>query len=561
MTEPEQWQVTVDRWTVSTARMEDEIKEDDKCYIGLDFSTQQIKAVVINGQLEVIAETHVHFDSMLPEYRTYGGVHTSGSRVTAPTIMWVKALDMLLDKLRVAGVDFGNVAAVSGAGQQHGSVFWRKGAEQMLAGLQPERFMHEQLASAFSVQDSPVWMDSSTTEQCKVLEDSVGGPDRLSAITGSRAYERFTGNQICKLRMERLESYNNTGRISLVSSFAASLLTGKVGGIDWADAGGMNLLDIKTKKWNQDLLKVVGPELEAKLGESISSNTVLGGMSNYMQERYGFHPSCVVAAFTGDNPSSLAGLAMREGDIGLSLGTSDTVFVWLKDPTPQLTGHVWPNPVDENAYMALLCYKNGSLTRERIRDSCANGDWQIFNELINSTTRGNFGNIGMYFDHPEIVPDGLQGDFRFNRNDEPALRFAGKETEVRALIEGQMLAKRLHAEQMGFQLTPETRILVTGGASVNPTILQVVADVFNANVFTQPAANSAAMGGAYRSLYLSKGSENQSFSDMMAPLVDNAKLVASPNKDAAATYGPMMMRYKYLEKKVMEEKKKKSNTE
>ena len=49
-----------------------------------------------------------------------------------------------------------------------------------------------------------------------------------------------------------------------------------------------------------------------------------------MQERYGFHPSCVVAAFTGDNPSSLAGLAMREGDIGLSLGTSDTVFVWLK---------------------------------------------------------------------------------------------------------------------------------------------------------------------------------------------------------------------------------------
>ena len=57
--------------------------------------------------------------------------------------------------------------------------------------------------------------------------------------------------------MERLDSYNNTGRISLVSSFAASLLTGKVGGIDWADAGGMNLLDIKTKKWNQDLLKVI----------------------------------------------------------------------------------------------------------------------------------------------------------------------------------------------------------------------------------------------------------------------------------------------------------------
>ena len=84
--------------------------------------------------------------------------------------MWVKALDMLLDKLRVAGVEFANVAAISGAGQQHGSVFWRQGAEDILAGLQPERFMHEQLASAFSVQDSPVWMDSSTSEQCAILE-------------------------------------------------------------------------------------------------------------------------------------------------------------------------------------------------------------------------------------------------------------------------------------------------------------------------------------------------------------------------------------------------------
>jgi xylulokinase len=54
---------------------------------------------------------------------------------------------------------------------------------------------------------------------------------------------------------------------------------------------------------------------------------------------------------------------MREGDLGLSLGTSDTLFVWLREPRPQLTGHVWPNPVDPTAYMALLCYKNGSLTR------------------------------------------------------------------------------------------------------------------------------------------------------------------------------------------------------
>lgn len=37
--------------------------------------------------------------------------------VVVPTLMWVKALDMILDKLRVCGVDFSKVAAISGCAQ------------------------------------------------------------------------------------------------------------------------------------------------------------------------------------------------------------------------------------------------------------------------------------------------------------------------------------------------------------------------------------------------------------------------------------------------------------
>ena len=94
--------------------------------------------------------------------------------------------------------------------------------------------------------------------QYKIIssKEAVGGPGRLSEITGSRAYERFTASQIAKVRQERPEVYNNTERISLVSSFAASLFTGRIVGIDWADAGGMNLLDITSKSWHQQLLDV-----------------------------------------------------------------------------------------------------------------------------------------------------------------------------------------------------------------------------------------------------------------------------------------------------------------
>lgn len=38
----------------------------------------------------------------------------------------------------------------------------------------------------------------------------------------------------------------------------------------------------------------------------------------------------------------------------VSLGTSDTLSMWITEPRPQLMGHVFVNPVDQDAYMAML---------------------------------------------------------------------------------------------------------------------------------------------------------------------------------------------------------------
>jgi len=79
-------------------------------------------------------------------------------------------------------------------------VFWSKDAEKLLGNLDAEKTLLDQLSpNAFTFQRSPIWQDSSTKNECEALEYLVGGPQALANLTGSRAYERFTGNQIARV--------------------------------------------------------------------------------------------------------------------------------------------------------------------------------------------------------------------------------------------------------------------------------------------------------------------------------------------------------------------------
>ena len=47
----------------------------------------------------------------------------------------MQALDLLFQKMQAAGFPFGRVVAMSGCGQQHGSVYWKEGSENVLKNL------------------------------------------------------------------------------------------------------------------------------------------------------------------------------------------------------------------------------------------------------------------------------------------------------------------------------------------------------------------------------------------------------------------------------------------
>ncbi|KFK36514.1 hypothetical protein AALP_AA4G134000 [Arabis alpina] len=545
----------------------------DSLFLGFDSSTQSLKATVLNSDLNIITTQLVHFDSELPYYKTKDGVYrdtTVNGRIVSPPLMWVEALDLIFQKLSKANLDFKRVLAISGSGQQHGSVYWQKGSSQILKSLDSKKPLKEQLENAFSVKQSPIWMDSSTTVQCKEIENAVGGAMELSKITGSRAYERFTGPQIRKVFTEKADVYESTERISLVSSFMASLLIGDYACIDETDGAGMNLMDVKRRCWSKAALEATAIGLEEKLGKLAPAYATAGFISHYFVERFGFEKNCLVVQWSGDNPNSLAGLTLSTpGDLAISLGTSDTVFGITKEHQPSLEGHVFPNPVDPEGYMVMLVYKNASLTREEIRDRCAEGSWDVFNKYLQQTQPLNDGKLGFYYTENEILPPLPVGSHRYileNFSVESLQGVKEREvdefdppSEVRALIEGQFLSKRAHAERFGMP-SPPTRIIATGGASANENILSLISAIFGCDVYTVQRPDSASLGAALRAahgwLCNKKGSFvpiSHLYEGKLETTSLNCKLkVKAGDENVASSYGLLMKQRMEIEKKLVE---------
>ena len=401
----------------------------------------------------------------------------------------------------------------------------------MLETLDASLPLVAQLEGIFARERSPVWMDSATTAECTEITDALGGPDAVARLTGSRAFERFTGPQIRKFFKDEPEAYARTDRIHVVSSYLASLLIGAHAPIDRGDGAGMNLMDIAAGDWAPAALDATAPGLHPKLPPVVDCDTVVGRLAPCWTERYRF-PQADVVAWTGDNPSSLVGLGVVEpGATAISLGTSDTLFSLMPALAvdPSGAAHVFGAPI--GGHMSLVCFRNGSLARERVRDAYGL-DWNAFSAALRATPPGNEGRMMLPWFEPEITPLVLEPG---------AHRFGGLEADdaaanVRAVVEAQMLAMSIHSAWA----TPEvTKIHVTGGASRNADILQVMADVFGAPVHRIEVTNAACLGAALRAFHASarKRGREVSWDETVAGFAEPVgDLVVRPVPDRAPTY-------------------------
>ncbi|KPM37710.1 putative D-xylulose kinase A [Neonectria ditissima] len=518
-------------------------------YLGFDLSTQQLKGTSPRNPVAVVGEAKVDFDADFgAKYGIKKGVHVRDAtgEVFAPVALWMESLDLVLDRLAAAApVPLSRIRAVSGSCQQHGSVFWNADAADALGGLDPERPLVDQLPRALAHEFSPNWQDHSTQDQCDAFDEALGGRQKLAEVTGSGAHHRFTGTQIMRLKKDLPDMYAKTAHIALVSSWLASVLLGSIAPLDISDVCGMNLWDIPRGAYSEDLLALAAgskdgaAELRKKLGDVCpDGGAILGGISLYFVRRHGFSPDCQITPFTGDNPATILALPLRPLDAIVSLGTSTTFLMNTPRYKPDGGYHFFNHPTTQGHYMFMLCYKNGGLAREKVRDQLPkpeSGDsWANFNKAVLGTPPLGAANadspakLGLYFPLREVVPNIRAGTWRYScEPDGSHLQEASsgwdKETDARLIVESQALSMRLrshnlvHSPGQGLPAQPR-RIYLVGGGSMNPAIAQVIGEVLGGSEGVYKldvGGNACAMGGAYKALWALEREEGETFDDLI----------------------------------------------
>ena len=509
-------------------------------YLGIDASTQSLTGLIIDqatGQIDL--ETSINFDEHFKDsYGIDNGVLDLGDgQVHSAPLMWAEALDLLLVTLKDQGCNLGQIRAIAGSGQQHGTVYLNATAATALGALQSDKPLKDQLNGIFSRATAPIWMDTSTSAQCRQIEQNLGGRQALLALTGNTAFERFSGPQIRKFSQIESKNYTDTAYIGLVSSYVASLLAGKLVAVDPGDGSGTNLMDISRRQWSPQALEATAPDLAQKLLPIVPSTQIIGPISPYFAKRYGFAADCALLPFTGDNPASLIGLGLVEpGQVALSLGTSDTLFACMDAPrySAEGEGALFASP-DGGNYMALICFLNGSLAREAVRDAYQL-DWNRFSQALEQTPPGNNGGLMLPYFDAEIVPKVPHSKVVRHQLDP-------KDTaaNVRAVIEAQALSSKIHSRWMGVGISA---INVTGGAAANQAILQVYADVHNCPVQRFETTNAAALGAALRAL---QAHTNTPWPAAVAPFTRPLPGAIQPRPEAAALYTKLAAQYQALE--------------
>lgn len=263
-------------------------------HIGIDLGTSGIKAVLIEDLSRIIAVT--------AEPVALSRQQIGWSEQDAE--LWVSTVISCLDRLALAAPH--EMAAVSGIGL----------SGQMLAALILDGNLR-------ALRPAMLWNDQRALAECAELLAAV--PD-IGRRTNGTPDPGITAPKLMWLRKHEPALMDRARMLMLTKDYVRLALTGEVA-TEPSDAGGTQLLDVASGRWDPALCAAAGWD-PSHLPPVLASWAEAGRLKPALLSRWGMSGQVAVAAGAGDNMGSTLGAGgARPGDAVLTIGTSGVACI------------------------------------------------------------------------------------------------------------------------------------------------------------------------------------------------------------------------------------------
>jgi xylulokinase len=438
-------------------------------YLGIDCGTQGTKAVALDADTGgVIAAASKSYDvlpGLLPG-------HMEQHPVT-----WLEAMDetvrQVLDSLRNRR---GEVRGMGISGQQHGFVPLD--------------------ASWQVIRPAKLWCDTSTEEECNLFRSFFGGSRVLIEEIGLDMLPGYTAPKILWLKRHEPENFARLALVLLPHDYLNFYLTG-VARMEFGDASGTAMMNVRTRAWSKSVVKFIDPNLEEKLPPLRSSREPAGTLRPELAQRWQLPDGVVISAGGGDNMMGAIGTGnVAPGRVTASLGTSGTIYAYSQEPVIDSLGEIAGFCDSTDAWLPLVCTMNVTLATEAARRLF---DWSHVRAeaAIQTVPPGSDGLLFLPYLQGERTPNiprgtGVYHGLTTRNMSAPHLARATMEGATLGLAYGLMRLRTLG-------ISP-TDIRLTGGGSKSAVWRQICADIFACPVTTLAEAEGAALGAAIQAL-------------------------------------------------------------
>jgi xylulokinase len=438
--------------------------------LGIDSGTQSTKALVVDardGKVISSAAQEYELISDLPPGAKEQHPHTWRD-ATASTIRRA---------LRQAKAVAAEVKAIGVSGQQHGFVALDKDGEV--------------------IRPAKLWCDTSTAAECEQITEKLGGINKTIRALGNAMLPGFTASKILWLKNHERENFARLATVLLPHDYLNFWLTGeKV--MEYGDASGTALLDVRKRKWSSAVLAAIDSELGAKLPPLNGSDKPAGVLQASTAKMLDLSAGTLVSAGGGDNMMGAIGTGnTRAGVITASFGTSGTIYACSEKAVVDPEGEIAAFCDSTNRWLPLLCTMNVTVATEMVREDFG---WS-YEKYAAESARVPAGSNGLlllpYFEGERTpnVPDGTGVWFGVHQRTFEAGHFA------RAAMEGVTLGMNYGLRRLVDLGVKPTQIRVTGGGAKSKVWRQIMADVFNTEVVTLKVGEGAAYGAALQALW------------------------------------------------------------